>query len=113
MPEFVLFAIVMLLILGAYWAMVVYPKQRTFQKRQQYVSNLRPGDEVITYGGIIGKIVDVEAENGIAYVEIAEGIVVRLVNAALVQAYNPEEIARNAQMGLEREKISAPNEGAR
>ncbi len=113
MPEFVLLAFVMLLILGAYWAMVVYPKQRDFQKRQRYVTNLNPGDEVITYGGIIGKIVDVEAANGIAYVEIADGVVVRLITAALIQAYVPEEIARNAQLGLKPEKIPASNDELR
>jgi len=99
MPEFVLFGFIFLLILGAYWALVVYPKQRDFQKRQRYVSMLNPGEEVITYGGIIGRIIEVEAEKGIAYVEIADGIIVRFVMAALMQAYDPEEIAQSARMG--------------
>lgn len=101
MPEFVLFGFIFLLILGAYWALVVYPKQRDFQKRQRYVSTLNVGDEVITYGGIIGRIIRVEAENGIAHVQIADGVTVRLVTAALMQAYDPEAIAQNAQMGIE------------
>jgi preprotein translocase subunit YajC len=99
MPEFVLFGFIFLLILGAYWALVVYPKQRDFQKRQRYVSRLSPGEEVITYGGIVGKIVEVEADKGIAYVEIAEGIIVRFVTAALMQAYDPEALAQSARMG--------------
>jgi len=100
MPEFVLFGFIFLLILGAYWALVVYPKQRDFQKRQRYVSTLNVGDEVITYGGIIGRIMLVEAEQGIAHVQIADGVTVRLVTAALMQAYDPEAIAQNAQMGI-------------
>jgi preprotein translocase subunit YajC len=101
MPEFVLFGFIFLLILGAYWALVVYPKQRDFQKRQRYVSTLSVGDEVITYGGIIGRIMQVEAEKGIAHVQIADDVTVRLVTAALMQLYDPEAIAQNAQMGIE------------
>ena len=52
--EIVLLALVMLLGLGAYWAMVIFPKQRDFSKRQRYVRTLVEGDEVVTYGGIIG-----------------------------------------------------------
>jgi preprotein translocase YajC subunit len=100
MQEFVLVGVILLLGMGAYWSMVLFPKQRDFQKRQRYVSTLNAGDEVITYGGIIGKVREVDSDKGIAYVEIADGIVVRLITAALVQPYDAEEIARNARLGL-------------
>lgn len=99
--EFAVLALVLLLGLGAYWSMVIFPKQRDFSKRQRYVQSLAVGDEVVTYGGIIGKVIDIEAEKGVAYVEIAEDVIVRLVTAALVQPYDPDEFARAAQMGLE------------
>jgi preprotein translocase YajC subunit len=103
MQEFALLALVMLLGLGAYWAMVVFPKQRDFTKRQRYVRSLVAGDEVVTYGGIIGRVVEIEADKGVAHVEIADGVIVRLVTAALVQPYDPEAFARAAQMGIEDE----------
>lgn len=99
MQEFALLAMVMLLGLGAYWAMVLFPKQRTFQKRRNYIRELAEGDEVITYGGIIGKVIRIEAEQGIAYLEIADGIVIRVILAAMLQPYDPEEIACAAQGG--------------
>jgi preprotein translocase subunit YajC len=97
MQEFALLAMVMLLGLGAYWAMVLYPKQRTFQKRQKYVRELAEGDEIITYGGIIGKVVRIEADEGIAHLEIADGIVIRIIMAAMIQPYDPAQIALAAQ----------------
>jgi preprotein translocase subunit YajC len=100
MQEFALLALVLVLALGAYWAMVIFPKQRDFQKRQRYVRSLVPGDEVVTYGGIIGKVIDIEAEKGIAHVEIADGVVVRFVTAALVQPYDPEVFAEAARIGM-------------
>jgi len=98
--EFVLLALVMLLGLGAYWAMVIFPKQRDFSKRQRYVRTLAEGDEVVTYGGIIGKVLAIDAETGVARVEIADGVVVRFVTAALIQGYDPEAFAEAARKGL-------------
>jgi len=99
MDSIVVVALVMALAMGAYWAMVLFPKQRDFQKRQNFVRDLDAGAEVITAGGIIGRVVEVVPDEGIAYVELADGIVVRMIAASLLSPYDPEELARNARMG--------------
>lgn len=104
MQEIVLLALIMALAMGAYWSMVIFPKQRDFQKRQRFVRALAEGDEVITAGGIIGRVVGLEAEQGIAYVELADGLVVRMIAAALLSPFDPEELAENARKGLEAEQ---------
>lgn len=104
MQEFAIVAVIMLLGMGAYWSMVIFPKQRDFQKRQRLVRELAAGDEVITAGGIIGRVVGVEAEQGIAYIEIADGVVVRMIAASVLASFDPEELALNARKGLEQEK---------
>ena len=91
----------MVLLLGAYWSMVIFPRQRDFQKRQQFARQLSAGDEVVTYAGIIGRVVSIDSDDGIAYVEIADGIQVRMLTAALVQPYDRAAIAEAAQKGLE------------
>jgi preprotein translocase subunit YajC len=101
MQEFVLVAVVLLLGLAGYWSMVTFPKQRDFQKRQRYVRTLSAGDEVITFGGIIGKVMDIDVDKGVAYVEVADGVVIRLLTAAVMQAYDPEQAARDARRGIE------------
>ncbi len=101
MQEFALLAFVLLLGLGAWWSLVTFPKQRDFQKRQRFARTLAQGDEVITYGGIIGKVIAIDSEMGIAQVEIADGIVIRIITAAIMQPYDPEEIAENARKGLQ------------
>ena len=58
------------------------------------------GDEVVTFGGIVGTVLDVDAESGTAQVEIANGVVVKMLNAALMQSYDPEQIAADAKRGL-------------
>ena len=99
MPEIILLAVLLLLGLGGYWAMVLFPRQRDFQKRQQMARTLSAGDEVITYGGIIGKVQRIDGDMGIAHVEIADGVIVQVVNAAIMQRYDRAEIARHAKMG--------------
>lgn len=99
MEQTLLFAVVLLLAIGAYWSLVIFPRQRDFQKRQQYVRQLQQGDEMVTYGGIIGRVVSVEADQGIAHVEIAPGVVVRMLSVALVQPYEPDKVAESARKG--------------
>ena len=48
MQEIAIVAVLLLLGMGAYWSMVIFPKQREFQKRQRFVRALAEGDEVIT-----------------------------------------------------------------
>lgn len=100
MLEFVLVFAVLALGLGAYWVMVVFPKQREFQHKQKIVRSLHVGDEVVTYGGIVGKILDIDIDKGISYVEIADGVTIKLLTVALQHVYDPNEIAFNAQIGM-------------
>lgn len=103
MEGIIVLALIMALGMGAYWTMVLFPKQREFQKRQNFVRALAAGDEVITAGGIVGTIVNLDGEQGLAYVQIADGVVVRMIAASLLSPYDAEELARNAHMGMEQD----------
>ena len=91
--------VILLLVIAAYWSLVVLPKQQEFKKHQRYVRKLAVGDEVVTYGGIIATIVALEPDEGEAVVRIADGIEVRMITAAISQPYNPVELAQNARIG--------------
>lgn len=102
MSEFVLVFAVLALVLGGYWALVIFPKQRAFQHKQKIVRSLHVGDEIVTFGGIVGKIIDIDTDGGVAQVEIADGVRIKLLTAALQQVYDPEEFAYNAGIGIKR-----------
>jgi len=99
MYEFVLVFAILAIVLGGYWALIIFPKQRAFQHKQKIVRSLHVGDEIVTYGGIVGKIIDIDVDQGISHVEIAEGVQIKLLTAALQQEYNAEELAYNARLG--------------
>jgi preprotein translocase subunit YajC len=108
MTEFIVFSFILVLLLGAYWSLVIFPRQRDFQKRQNFVRTLAEGDEVITAGGIIGRVLDIRSEEGIAYVELADGVIVRAISASLLQAFDPQELAANVKKGLTSVPSSEP-----
>lgn len=101
MTEFAFFSTILIIILAGYWSLFVFPKQRDYKKHLDYVESLKVGDEVVTYGGIIGTITELDEEIGVARIRIAEGIEVKILAAALTQPYDPAEIARNIQMAKE------------
>jgi preprotein translocase subunit YajC len=93
--------VILLLVVAAYWSLVVLPKQQEFKKHQRYVREIRPGQRVVTYGGIIGTVTALDPDQGEATVEIAPGIEVRIITAALTQPYNPAELARSARIAAD------------
>ncbi len=50
----------MLLIFVVFWLFIIRPKQKQMKKENDFRSNLKKGDKVITAGGIHGKIVGVQ-----------------------------------------------------
>lgn len=108
MGEIIAVGVVGALIFAAYYSLVLFPRQRDFAKRQKMARELAAGDEIVTYGGIIGKVKHIDSSKGIAFVEVAEGVTVRLVIAAMMSRYDPEEIARNAQMGQPTDSTMTP-----
>lgn len=93
--------VILLLVIAAYWSLVILPRQQEFKKHQQFVRTMQVGDRVVTYGGIIGTIVALEPDAGEAVLRVADGVEIRVITAALTQPYNPQELAKNARIGIE------------
>ncbi len=109
MIEAVFSLTIILIIIVAYWSLAVFPKQREYKKHIQYLNTIQVGDEIITFGGIIGRVVDIDDEIGVARLQIADGVEIRILTAALNRAYDPKELARNLRMakGLPLEETTA------
>jgi len=82
---------VLVVVVGGYFLLVL-PRRRMRQDQQRMRTDLGPGDEVITVGGIIGTIRAVEDDE--VQLEIAPDLVVRLVRrgvAGRLAAPEPDE----------------------
>ena len=72
-------ALVFLLI----WIVVVLPQNRARKVQQEVVGELKVGDQIVTVGGIIGKLTYLNTDEDMARIEIANGVEVRIIPAAI------------------------------
>lgn len=54
------FLIQMLLIFGIFYFLLIRPQAKERKKHDEMLSAIKKGDEIVTNGGIIGKVVHVE-----------------------------------------------------
>lgn len=69
------------LIFGIFWMLVIRPQQRRLKQHQATIAAVKKGDEVITGGGIRGRVTKVDDTE--AEVEIANGVKVKVVKSTL------------------------------
>ena len=81
-----------ILIFVIMYFLLIRPQQKKMKEHQAMVSALRRGDQVVTQGGIIGKVVKVK-EDGEAEVEIAEGVKVRVLKSTIATVISKTEPA--------------------
>ena len=82
----------LVLIFVIMWFFLIRPQQKKMKEHQAMVTALRRGDEVVTQGGLIGKVTKVK-DDGELEVEIAQGVKVRVVRATITQVVSKTEPA--------------------
>ena len=63
-----------LLIIGIFYMLVFRPQQKKMKQHQNMVSNLAKGDEVVTAGGLIGKVTKIKADSNEIEVQFAKDL---------------------------------------
>ena len=63
----------MVLIIFVFYFLLIKPQQKRMKEHQATLAALKKGDDVVTGGGIIGKIIKVGADDTVT-VEIAKGV---------------------------------------
>ena len=43
-----------------FWLIVIRPQKKQEQQRKEMLSNLKKGDQVVTQGGVVGKVVSIK-----------------------------------------------------
>lgn len=72
----------LILIFGIMYFLLIRPQQKKAKEHKAMVDAVRKGDQVITQGGLIGKVTKVKEDNE-CEVEIATGVKVRVVQSSL------------------------------
>jgi preprotein translocase subunit YajC len=90
--------LMMLVIFGIFYFLLIRPQVKKQRDHQAMITKLGKGDEVITRGGIIGKITG-EADNGVVVLELQEKVRVRIPRAYIEAKWEgkvPESAAKSA-----------------
>jgi preprotein translocase subunit YajC len=88
----------LLLGVGALWLIVIRPQRRKQKLQQNMQTELSIGDEIITAGGVYGKVTQIDDED--VHVEIAPNVEVRLARRAIaahLTEHEPEAAATSAE----------------
>lgn len=86
----------LLIIFGVFWLLVIRPQSKRMKDQRVMIQNLKRGDEIVTSGGIIGKI-DRVVDEGEVTVKIADGITVRLARQSVAALLSkPEPVNENS-----------------
>ena len=82
----------LILIFAIMYFLLIRPQQKKMKDHRAMVEALRRGDQVVTSGGLIGKVSKVK-EGDEVEVELAENVKVRVVKSTIAQVLNKTEPA--------------------
>lgn len=82
----------LILIFAIMYFLLIRPQQKKLKEHQKMVADLRRGDQVVTQGGIIGKVAKVKDDNEVE-VEIANDVHIRVVRGTIAQVLNKTDPA--------------------
>ena len=85
----------LVLIFVIMYFLMIRPQQKKMKDLRAMVDGLRRGDQVLTAGGIIGKVTKVN-EDGTLEVEIADAVKVKVMKHTITQVLNKTEPATAA-----------------
>ena len=82
-----------ILIFVIMYFLLIRPEQKKINEHKNMVDNLRRGDQVLTQGGIIGKITKVKEGEEIE-VELAKDVKVSVIRSTIVNVLSKTEPAK-------------------
>lgn len=91
----------LVLIFVVFYFLLIKPQQKRLKEHQATLAALKKGDDVVTGGGIIGKITKV-SESDTLTIEIAKGIEVSVLKSTvsgLVSAMKPPTVDKKSAAG--------------
>jgi preprotein translocase subunit YajC len=81
--------LILVAMFAVFWLLIIRPQRQQQRRHTELVDQLRPGDEIITAGGVYGDIIEVESDRVV--LEIAEDVHIEVSKRAITSVVPPEE----------------------
>lgn len=69
------------------WFLLIRPQQKEQQRHRELVQNLKKGDEVVTVGGVFGRIMSLDADK--VSLKVADGVKIDVERSKIVRVQAP------------------------
>ena len=93
--------LVIVAIFVVFYLLLIRPQRRRQREQEVMIASLRPGDEIVTAGGLYGDITAIEGDE--LYVQIAEGVEVRVARRAVAGVMPDEDEEADEELEQEPE----------
>jgi preprotein translocase subunit YajC len=70
-------------------ALMIWPQWRSRRERQKRMAEMKPGIDIVTVGGIVGRLTYFDMDANRARLEIAPGVEITILPAAVNRALSP------------------------
>lgn len=70
------------------WIVVIVPQNRARKNQEQVVQDLKIGEQIVTVGGVIGKLTYLDREKDLARIEVSPGVEIRIIPAAISHPFD-------------------------
>jgi preprotein translocase subunit YajC len=87
----------LILIFVVFWFLLIRPQQKRMKEHKALIAAIKKGDEVLTTGGIVGKITKSNDTSPTVEVEIADGVRVNIARAQIAGLWNPNPMPAAGQ----------------
>jgi preprotein translocase subunit YajC len=74
-------------IAAIFWFLLIRPQMRQQKAQRDKIAGIKKGDQVLTAGGLVGKVIKVDDEY--AEIEIAQGVRVKALKATIGDILSP------------------------
>jgi preprotein translocase subunit YajC len=78
-------------IIVMFWFVLLRPQQKARRQQQEMVQSLQIGDEVISVGGLVGRVTRLPDDDGWIGFELASGVETKLLTVAINHRISAEE----------------------
>src|SRR5581483_10848801 len=80
----------LILIFVVFWFLLIRPQQKRMMEHKALIAAIKKGDEVMTAGGIVGKVTKAHETSPTVEVEIADNVRVQIARGQIAGLWNPQ-----------------------
>lgn len=79
-------------IFGIFWFIIIRPQKKQEKAHKEMLNNLNPGDQVVTIGGIKGKIIKIKEDN--IRLRVSSNIDIDMVRNSIARVEKQAEVVK-------------------